>query len=123
MQNKLLYEYIFTMMDYGDRLAEMINLNDAGNIDNGNYFISLVYIEDMLDKYARGLVLHSSEEAGLDGSEQLKLANQRMDQLRANIRRFVQQGEFDDLLQKRGRQFYEDWHKLPPDHPNAQVLQ
>ena len=123
MDTKPLYQYIFDLLDYADELAKLIL---SGGQDNNNYFMTLVYIEDILDKYGRGLVLDSAKEyvpQGVDPSGLLKIATQRMDALRKTIRIYAQQYDFDETLKARGESMYQDWHKLPKDHPNVQQLE
>lgn len=120
--SKPLYQYIFDLLDYADAIAERISPSEP---EKNNYFMTLVYIEDILDKYGRGLVVQSSREAGedeADSRELLKRANQQMDALRKKIRLYSQQYDFDEVLSSRGKLMYEDWHKLPKDHPNIQSL-
>lgn len=115
MNEKPLYQYVFDMLDYADAISVKITPEEY---DKNNYFMTLVYVEDILDKYARGLVRESAAESGQDGSAYLKLATERMDRLRKVIRRLSQTYDFDEILSKKGESFYLDWHKLPADHPN-----
>jgi hypothetical protein len=119
MNAKPLYQYIFDMLDYADVITAKITPEEH---DKDNYFMTLVYVEDILDKYARGLVLQSATESGQDGSMYLKLATDRMDGLRRTIRKLSQLYDFDEILRKRGDSLYQDWHKLPADHPNLANL-
>lgn len=113
MEEKPLYKYIFDMLDYAEIISTKIK---PGDHDNNNYFMTLVYVEDILDKYGRGLVIDSANESGQDGSELLKLANERMDKLRKTIRNLSQVYDFDEILINRGKGLYQDWHKIRDDN-------
>lgn len=112
MNEKPLYQYIFEMLDYADRIAALIQ---PGQRDNENYFMTLIYIEDILDKYGRSIAYHDSSENGddVDGHDRLVLATKRMDLLREQIRYFSQAYDFDEVIQVRGEGMYRNWHRRP----------
>ena len=116
------YQYIFDLLDFAESLLERIDVSLL-NGDARNYFMTATYVEDILDKYGRGMVRQSAEDSGLNGSEHLHLATARMENLRRQLRILAQKGDFDEVLESRGNELYQNWHKLPPDHPNLQSLQ
>lgn len=119
MNQKFLFQYIFEMLDYGDEISKLIQPDGR---DNDSYFMTLVYIERILDNYGRGLVRQSARAVGYDDQQVNALvseANVRMDILRKAIRAYSQMYNFDDSLKTWGEGMYRDWHKLPDDHPNA----
>ena len=105
---KPMYEYIDDLLDYSD---ELIALIQPENFENPNYFMSLIYIEDILDKYGRGLVSKSANEDGLDGHALLVKANRRMDELRKSIRSLSEAHDFDDIIKERATQMVTNWVK------------
>lgn len=118
MNTKPLYEQIFNLLDFADTIVGMLETEAS---ERSNYFMTLIYVEDILDKYGRGLILHSALDSGKSQEESRALmaeANQRMDKLRRQIRNYSQQFDFDELLKTKGERMYQDWHKLPHDHPN-----
>ena len=106
MESKPMYQYIFDMLEYADKIATLIQ---PGNSDNGNYFMTLIYIEDILDKYGRGLVFTSANEIGEDGHELMIAATQRMDHLRATLHDLMITGQYNDVLETRCRTMVRDW--------------
>lgn len=119
MNTTPLYQKLLNQFDLADDLQNRIKQDDP---DVSLYFRTLVNIESMFDTYARGLVRQSAIEAGKsddEASELMKAANTRMDELRINIRKLSQAHDFDEVLKEMGDRAYQDWHKLPEDHPNA----
>lgn len=111
MTEKPMYQYIFEMLDYADRIAALIQ---PGEYDNENYFMTLIYIEDILDKYGRGIAYQgASGGEDSDGHDRLVLATKRMDLLREQIRHFSQMYDFDEAIKDRGDSMYRNWHKRP----------
>lgn len=109
--NKQPYEHIFNLLDFADELAGRIK---PGNPDNGNYFMTLVYVEDILDKFGRGFVLTTVQESGRSNDEADNLMHQattRMDSLRQTIRQFAQLYDFDEVLDNKAKQLKREWHK------------
>ncbi len=116
---KPLYEYLFELLDFSDKLLELM---PDENWDN-SYFMTLVYIEDVFDKYGRGMVLQSAQDSGKSYDEARSLmseANKRMDTLRSAIRKLAQERDYDETLKNRSEELVRNWVKLPPDHPNLQ---
>lgn len=107
MDEQTLHDFLNKMYDYADYLAAAIQ---PENRDNGSYFMSLIYIEDILDSYGRGLILSSAKQIGLDGSAELSEAHRRLDLLRGRIHDLAQQYNFDDDLLRKSEKFKRDWH-------------
>lgn len=119
MNTTPLYQKLLNQFDLADELQARIQQDDP---DAGLYFRTLVSIESMFDTYARGLVRQSAIEAGKseeEASKLLKDANTRLAGLRITIRKLSQVHDFDNVLKEMGDRAYQDWHKLPEDHPNA----
>lgn len=110
MNKKPIYEYIFDLLDYADDLAELIPSVD--NYERNQYFVTLVYIEDILDIYGRGLVLHSANdhEEGT-GRELMSKATKRMDELRGKIHNLMHLYEFDPSLDEASKRIATRWRK------------
>lgn len=105
------YEYIFNVLDFADELAGRIK---PDNPDNSNYFMTLVYVEDILDKFGRGFVLKMATESGHSSDEANNLMHQtttRLDTLRQKISGFVQSYDFDETLDNKAEQLKREWHK------------
>ncbi|HVV25720.1 MAG TPA: hypothetical protein VHC21_01675 [Candidatus Saccharimonadales bacterium] len=123
MNDKPLGQYVIDLLDYADAIADRIAPSEP---DKSSYFMTLVYIEDVLDTYGRGLLWDLYRATGKDEDESRALKghiNQRVEALRHQIRLFSQQYDFDETLKSRGESMYQDWHKLPGDHPNVQSLE
>ena len=110
MNEKPLYEHIFELLDYADKVAALIS-KDADRLDNARYFKSLVYIEDILDNPGRTDVYRSAEENGLSGREQLSEATRRMDILRNTILELRNEYDFDDSLVYATNNIRRNWLK------------
>jgi len=65
-KSKPLYQYIFDMLNYAEELTKHISPDEP---DSSNYFMTLVYIEDILNKYGRGLVRQSAYEVSRNSSK------------------------------------------------------
>lgn len=119
MDTTSLYQKLLNQFDLADDLQARIKQDDP---DANLYFKTLVNTESMFDTYARGLVRQSAIEAGKseeEASDLMKEANTRLAGLRITIRKLSQTHDFDDVLKQMGDRAYQDWHKLPEDHPNA----
>jgi hypothetical protein len=105
------YSHIFNLLDFAD---ELINRIKPGELDNGNYFMTLVYIEDVLDTYGRGFVLTTARESGHSDNEASALmytATARMDLLRQAINDLSQVYDFNDVLDGKAERFRRDWRR------------
>lgn len=115
MDEKPLYAHIFNLLDYADVVYPLIT---ADAQDKEGYFMTLVFIERVLDNYGRGFVSVSARDSGMHEEyvkEMLHLANRRMDELRANIRKLSQIYDFDETLHEWGAEMYRNWHKMPEE--------
>lgn len=108
MSKKLMHEYIFGLLDFADELEALLHTEQ---FDRNSYLMTLIYIEDILDKYGRGMAQHSGNEVGLDGKALLSEATKRMDRLRAKIRAAVQTYDFDQELLQRTEEMQRNWRK------------
>lgn len=99
------------MLEFAHQLADKINQDES---ESANYFRSMIYIEDMFDKYARGMVRQSMQDTGIGQEEietTMKKINESVESLRAKIRDAVQTYAFDDELKNIGEALYQNWHK------------
>lgn len=108
MGSKNVHVFLFQLYDYADYLAGKIQ---PGNSDNGNYFISLLYIEEMMDSYGRSLICASAKDAGADESAALSEAHRRIDLLRGRIQSLYQEFDFDEILERKTEKLLRDWHR------------
>lgn len=107
------YRYIFDLLDFADDIIAQISPEDA---DKEMHFMTLVYIEDILDKYGRGLVVESGRATGLSEDDIANLkysANERMDAMRKTLAELVKQHDFDSTLDGKIEQFKREWRKVP----------
>ncbi len=105
------YEHVFNLLNFADELTGRIK---PGNPDNDNYFMTLVYVEDILDKYGRDFVLRAAQESGHSADEASAMMHQaaaRMDSLRQTISSFAQLYDFNEVLDSKAKQFKREWHK------------
>ena len=108
------YMHIFNLLDFADEIAGRIT-PEASNKEQ--YFMTLVYIEDILDKYGRSFVRQEAIRAGLPDEESNSLTsevNRRMDELRTTLAQLVQQYDFDTTLDHKISQFQREWRKAQP---------
>ena len=111
MNNKPLYEDIFNLLDFAERLVPLVD-NDED--DRNNYFMTLIYIEDVIDSYGRSMVNRSSIEAGVDSEKNTELrneANQRLKALRDNISEFTKKYDFNSTLESHAHDLVKTWSK------------
>lgn len=102
--------FLLELFDYADYIADRIQPN---SLDNSSYFLTLVYIEDIMDAYGRGLIYRSLKNSDeVKASATQSEAVQRLELLRGRIRSLSQQYDFDDTLTHCGKGMYQDWHKL-----------
>ncbi len=107
------YLHIFNLLDFADDLTTRIL---AGDPDNSSYFLTLVYIEDILDSYGRSFVPTTAREAGCSEDEAQALKNEaasRMDALRHTLSELVNTYDFDRTMDEASRRFASEWHKRP----------
>lgn len=107
--NKPLYQYIFDMLDYADALIPLIQPNES---DNGNYFMTLLYIEDILDSYGRSFVRHSADASGEDGQIHMVNATRRMDELRTNIQELATTFDFEETIRLKNESMTRNWSEI-----------
>lgn len=106
-----MYQHMIELLDFADEIGDLIQQD---GFDKNSYFMTLVYVEDILDKYGRGLAFQSAHEYGLTEeqvSETRINLNARLEALRASIRNFSQMYDFDEVLVERGRGMFRDWQK------------
>lgn len=108
MDSKKLHDFLFQLFDYADYLVEEINPN---NPDNNNYFMSLIYIEDMMDKYGRGLISKTGRELNPEDTESLEDAHRRIDYLREKINLLKDIYDFNGVVSKRSDSLIRDWDR------------
>lgn len=109
--SKYAYQYIFDLLDFADYLINQIDSND---FDRAMYFTTLVYIENILDVYGRGLVVDSARTAGFsenDVADLKRRANDRLDTLRKALAHFVEKYDFDSVLDDHGEDLKKRWRK------------
>lgn len=109
MDSKKLYDFLFQLFDYADYLVEEINPN---NPDNNNYFISLVYIEDIMDKYGRGLISKTGRELNPEDTESLEEAHRKIDFLRKKINALKTAYDFNGVVINRTESLIRDWDRI-----------
>ena len=86
MKSEELHKFLFQLYDYADYLTDKIQ---PDNRDNDQYFMSLVFIERMMDGYGRSLATDAARDTGdhaLNPDETHLKTNQRINQLRQRIR-------------------------------------
>lgn len=112
MNNSELPDFLFHLYDYADYIADQIRPN---NPNNGQYFLTLVFIEKMFDQYGRGLIASMAQEAdGGDGdasSRALSEAHRRIDLLRERIRKLSEEYDFNETLDRAGKQVASEWRR------------
>lgn len=106
-----MYEYMSDLLDFAEQVGAMIQQDE---FENNSYFMTLVYVEDILDKYGRGLASQSAREAGYT-DEQVSVIrrdlNTRLETLRAQIRNLSQLYNFDQAMIERSQSMIRDWRK------------
>lgn len=104
MKGKQLHDFLFALFDYADTIAEMIQPETQGSAGereqahyaNTRYFLTLVYVEWIFDKYARETLYVAAKESGeLDPSATLQEANRRLDLLRQRLDHLTHEYDFD----------------------------
>lgn len=109
MNEKALHEHIINLLDYAERLIGLIEEDEN---DRDNYFITLVYIEDIIDTYGRSMVHRSIIDSDIDDDGSTKdQVNKRLDELRSNIKSLVEKYDFNDALQSHTHKLMDTWSK------------
>lgn len=106
MDQKQLYDFLFRLYDYADHLADSIKPN---NPDNNNFYISLIYIEEMMDSYGRGLINETAHQINQNDRDSLKEAHRRIDLLRQRINQLRDEFDFDDVVTGKTEKLLRDW--------------
>lgn len=110
MHSEKLHNFLFELYDYADNLADQIQ---PGNSDNGNYFLTLVFIEKFFDRIGRSEISRAAREIGsqeLDPSVSLSEAQKRISLLRNRIHALAQEYDLDETLDHAGKQIAYEWH-------------
>ncbi len=108
MDAQTLFKFLFQLYDYADYLAD--NIRPDG-FDNKNYFMSLLYIEEMMDSYGRGLISRTARDINENDSKSLSDAHRRIDLLRGRIRQLQTQYGFDDVINVKTQKLLQDWNE------------
>ena len=108
MDTKKLHDFLFQLFDYADYLVNEINPN---NRDNNEYFLSLIYIEDIMDKYGRGLISETGRELNPEDTESLNEAHRRIDDLREKINSLKSEYNFSGVVSRRAESLIRDWDR------------
>lgn len=106
-----MYQYMIELLDFADEIDNLIQPDD---FDKNSYFMTLVYVEDILDKYGRGLASQSARQAALTEEQVTAIRqhlNMRLDALRLRIRAHSQAYDFGEVMAERGRGMLRDWSK------------
>jgi hypothetical protein len=110
MHGKKVYDFLFDLYDYADYIAGEIQ---PGNADNASYFMTLIYIEDIMDTYGRGLIhttAINSADPGIDPSEALHEAHRRIDLLRERILSLKTEYNLGATVQQFTDKINRNWH-------------
>ena len=103
-----MYEHIAELLDFAEVVAKRIV---PGEFDNNNYFMTLVYVEDILDTYGRAVVSRSADENNLDGHALKGDASRRMEALRSTIARLNSDHAFDEALVQSAGRLVKNWKR------------
>lgn len=106
MSPKELYDFLFKLYDYADYLAEEIK---PGNYDNKNYYMSMIYIEEIMDSYGRGLINSAAHQLDENDRDSLREAHKRIDALRQKIYDLKQSYDFEDVVAGKTEKLTRDW--------------
>lgn len=107
-----MHENILQIAEFGNELSKRILNNQVDESERDNYLITIIYIEDILDKYGRGMVVHEGESAGLTDDECKTLKKQvteNMDSIRENVKKLAELHDYQDLLKKRLEGILQQW--------------
>jgi len=111
MNTKPMYQYMAELLDFAEEISARIHQDE---FENESYFMTLIYIEDILDKYGRGLASRSARDRGLTKEQILTVRidlNTRLEALRAKIRNLSQAYDFDQAMTERAQSIIRDWQK------------
>lgn len=106
MNQQELHGFLFKLYDYADYLAGEV---EKDSLDRDSYFISMLYVEAMMDTYGRGLISQSAKESGKDQSAALAEAHRRIDLLRQQIDSLRHKYNFDEAIKQAGDRIKRDW--------------
>ena len=95
--------YIENLLDFADEVAR--RMDGLDDFFRPSYLMSLVYVEDILDKYGR-----VPEWIGEDPEYRAYIV-ERMEQLRSIINSYSQMDEFQEAKRMKAEQFNRDWSK------------
>ena len=106
-----MYQRMIELLDFADEISDMIQSDDS---DRNSYFMTLIYVEDILDKYGRGLASQSAHDFALAEEQITEIRvylNTRLEALRSRIRDLSQTYDFDEVITERGQGMLRDWRK------------
>lgn len=118
MKGKQLHDFLFTLYDYADTVAELIQPEIQGSIgaraqthhDNAKFFLTLIYIEWIFDTYGRDLISRAATESReLDAQASLSEAHRRIDLLRQRIDSLAHQYDFNADIDRALARLATDW--------------
>ncbi len=114
MDPKQLHDFLFSLYDYADYLADTISSQNDTDYNN-SYYMSLLYIEDMMDKEGRMLIRRAADQITGDGHDSLSEAHHRLDLLRKRISdlrkeySFIESASGRDIVEVRTESLVRDW--------------
>ncbi len=110
-------DHLLSLFDYADQLCSLIVTNDT---KTRNYFMTLVYIEDIIDSYGRDILFtHSSQNE--DAEKSRETINRRLESLRKSIRTLSQMYNFDETLRQHSQALL-TWSKSSEMRDNSTDL-
>jgi hypothetical protein len=111
MNNKEIIAYIFSTYDFADVLVKKIQ-NEEETENRQHFFLTLLYIEKIMDVYGRELIVrnaHEIQDASIDPDALLTEAHKRIDALRKHIHTFLDTREFTSTFQESGTAITRNW--------------
>jgi hypothetical protein len=111
MPQKHLYQHIQDQIDFAETILGGIN---AGSINKQRYFMTLVYIEDILDGYGRDVIAEDGRASGMPEDELTELkhrANAVMDRIRHQLRTDIQTEGYADEVVRKSQEMMQTWRK------------
>lgn len=112
MDMKPLHQHIYDLLDFSDSLQALMQ-ESPDERDNFNYLTTLIYIEDVLDKYGRGFAHVENNHRGseeVDTREFNSRVTSRMDELRRFIRTYIDANPaVKDEIKRRMSHVASDW--------------
>lgn len=107
MNPKQLHDFLLKMYDFAEYEASQIMPDSQ---DNGQHFINLITVENLMDTYGRGAIFAAAKsQPDIDESAGLKQAHQKIDELRQRINEFYEQYDFDEDIKSLCRKLSRDW--------------